>query len=528
MRRIISAIGIVSLVLSASAKIEEAIDAALTDGIVMGTPFADGMVLQRGMKVPVWGKVNPGGNSLPPKVTVSFAGQKKSAMADPATGVWKVELDPMEASKESRTMTVVKETGFWFVDLFSSPTDTVEIKDVLVGEVWFASGQSNMECPIWGSDPRYRDGKGGLMTEMTSLPLVRYAKNERAWSVEPKALKSCWCKFEPEDLQTMKRVTTRLGGSNTGLSLSAVAFYYARELYLALGVPIGIVDSSWGGTNIDAWTPRCGYEGCDKSIQATADYKVKADWDAKTDKIGPISNNCQQPTVLFNGMVDSWAPMAMRGFIWYQGCHNAWEPQLYCAKMHALYNGWSRRFENPDLKLYFVQLAPYDWNWNRLVAAQDKFVAEEPHAQLAVTADVGNFDDIHPNDKETVAQRLVVHALKRDYGRDIPEDCSPVFKSAAFGDGEVVLSFDHAESWYVYAPNRSVEPPFEVRGTNGVWTAARLQNVDKSGKIKGKGLTLKAEGAGEISGVRYMGRAKTAGTLYNQASLPLGPFEALK
>ena len=527
MRKSILVLGLVSLVFSASAKIE------------MGTPFSDGMVLQRGMKVPVWGKVVPDTEGLAKpgeggpkvvlpgnrKITVSFAGQSKTVESDMFSGRWRVEFDPMAASAEGRTMTVAeKKPGL----LFDSTVSSVEIRDVLVGEVWFASGQSNMECPIWGSDPRYRDGKGGLMTEMTSLPLVRYAKNERAWSVEPKALKSCWCKFEPEDLQTMKRVTTWLGGSNTGLSLSAVAFYYARELYLALGVPIGIVDSSWGGTNIDAWTPRCGYEGCDKSIQATADYKVKADWDAKTDKVGPISNNCQQPTVLFNGMVDSWAPMAMRGFIWYQGCHNAWEPQFYCAKMHALYNGWSRRFENPDLKFYFVQLAPYDWNWNRLVAAQDKFVAEEPHAQIAVTADVGNFDDIHPNDKETVAQRLVVHALKRDYGRDIPEDCSPVFKSAAFGDGEVVLSFDHAESWYVYAPNRSVEPPFEVRGTNGVWTAARLQNVDKSGKIKGKGLTLKAEGAGEISGVRYMGRAKTAGTLYNQASLPLGPFEALK
>ena len=129
MKRIAVVLGLTSLVLSASAKIE------------MGTPFSDGAVLQRGMKVPVWGKVVPEMNScLTRSVTVSFAGQTKTATADPVTGVWKIELDPMEASKESRTMTVVEETGKWFVDLFSSPVDTVEIKDVLVGEVMPGNG----------------------------------------------------------------------------------------------------------------------------------------------------------------------------------------------------------------------------------------------------------------------------------------------------------------------------------------------------------------------------------------------------
>ena len=213
---------------------------------------------------------------------------------------------------------------------FGSTTDAVDVKDVLVGEVWFASGQSNMECPIWGGGTRYRDGKGGLMTTMTYLPYVRFAKNDKQWKDQPATAKSQgWKKFEPSFF--------------SGYTLSAVAFYYARELYLALGVPIGIVDASWGGTNIDAWTPRCGYDGCDESIKATADYKVKAekDWKAEKDKRGPVSSPHQQPTALWNGMVASWAPMAMRGFIWYQGCHNSGESQLYCAKMHALYNGWT-------------------------------------------------------------------------------------------------------------------------------------------------------------------------------------------
>ena len=503
MKKAILVLGLTSLVLSASAKIE------------MGTPFSDGAVLQRGMKVPVWGKCGP--YKFKRDVVVEFAGQKKIAKIE-TLGRWSVMLDPMEASSESRTMTVTERTYDVFFGLWSSSTDTVEIKDVLVGEVWFASGQSNMECPIWGDNTRYRDGKGGLMTAITHLPYVRFAKNDKQWTVDPgKARTPGWKRFEP--------------ASFTGYVLSAVAFYYARELYLALDVPIGIVDASWGGTNIDAWTPRCGYEGCDSSVKATADYVIKKNWNAQTDKTGPISAVHQQPTVLWNGMVDSWAPMAMRGFIWYQGCHNAGESQFYCAKLHALYNGWARAFANPDLKLYLVQLAPCTQNWMGICMAQNKFVAEQKNAAIAVTADVGNFYDIHPNDKEIVAKRLVLHALKRDYGFDVPEDDSPVFKSASYeADGTVKVDFDHVRGWYVYAPNHSREAAFEVAGTNGVWTAAKIVNWRgaRSDYVDGSVIAVKSDKVAEPVKVRYMGKPKTAGTLYNQASLPLGPFEAAK
>ena len=510
MKKIILVSCILSLVLAASAKIE------------MGTPFSDGAVLQRGMKVPVWGKVTPPPGKSQRTVAVAFGGQEKSATADPFTGCWRVELDPMEASKESRTLKVRELIAGVFLD---DVIDVVEVKDVLVGEVWFASGQSNMECPIVGGNTRYRDGKGALMTAMTRLPFVRFAKNNKQWSVASERAKSQgWKKYEPN--------------SFAGYTLSAVAFYYARELYFALDVPIGIVDSSWGGTNIDAWTPRCGYEGCDSTIAETAAYPVKRDWVKESDAKGPIREAHQQPTVLFNGMVASWAPMAMRGFIWYQGCHNSGESALYRAKLHALYNGWSKAFANPDLKLYLVQLAPYTQNWMGICMAQNQFVAEQGNAALAVTADVGNFDDIHPNDKETVAQRLAVHALKRDYGFEISEDDSPVFKSADFADGKVEMDFDHVKGWYVYAPNRSRDTAFEVAGTNGVWTVAKIVNYrqakGKDGKptetdfIDGARIVVAAEGVADPVKVRYMGKVRTAGTLYNQANLPLGPFEATK
>ena len=230
--------------------------------IRLGTPFSDGAVLQRGMKVPVWGTVSPAEG----EVTVEFAGQVKSTGVDAATGRWQVELEPMEASKESRKMTV------------STPSEKVEIHDILVGEVWFASGQSNMECPIWGSNTRYRDMKSGFMADMTRLPFVRYIKSPKKWTVEPLAfIDTKWHKFDPEGLKIVY---------HNGCGLSAVAFYYARELYLALDIPIGIVDASYGGTNIDAWTPRSAYEGCDGRLKHVADYPIKADWKAETDKAG--------------------------------------------------------------------------------------------------------------------------------------------------------------------------------------------------------------------------------------------------
>ena len=479
--------------------------------IEMGAPFTDGAVLQRGMPVPVWGRVAPraGVTGAPSfegrKVKVSFAGQEKTAAVG-ADGKWKVVLDPMTASKESRTMKVC--------ELGVEHGEELEIKDVLVGEVWFASGQSNMECPIWGSCARYRDMKGGFMTAMTRLPNVRYVKCERKWSAEPVELSATWRKFTPEGLLHFNQIATHVGGGDSEeIALSAVAFYYARELYLALDVPIGIVDVSWGGSNIDAWIPKCGYDGCPASIQK------------------------QQTPGMYNGMVAAFAPMAVRGMIWYQGCTNWFkkEGDVYCDKLHALYNGWSREFANKDLKIYLAQLAPWEQNWMEICIAQTKFCAEEKNAALAVLADVGNFRDIHPNDKEIVAKRLVLHALKRDYGFDIPEDDSPVLKSVSFDGGKARLAFDHVKDWYVYAPDHSRAPAFELAGEDGVWHPATILNYRKrknsEGKetgtdfIDGPEIVLSSAEVSNPVKVRYMGKPLTSGTLYNEASLPLGPFE---
>ncbi|MBP5319388.1 MAG: hypothetical protein J6334_00250 [Kiritimatiellae bacterium] len=462
--------------------------------VQLATPFGDGMVLQRDRAVPVWGKAAPG-----EKIKVTFAGQSREAVAA-ADGAWQVTLDPMAASKENRELTV-------------AGANTVTVKNVLVGEVWFASGQSNMECPIWGNNPRYRDGKGAMMIRSTVRPYIRWAKNPKAWSATPKPLANAvWRDYSPASFD-----------EKNGMFLSAVAYYYALELYGALEIPIGIIDSSWGGTNIDAWTPRCGYEN-HPELKDVADYPVTANWD-KAQRRGPVSGSNQQPTVLWNGMVDAWTPFAIRGFIWYQGCHNNGEARRYCSKMHALYDGWAKAFRNPDLKLYFVELAPYSASWFELQRSQMRFAAEEKNAAIAVTCDAGNIHDIHPNDKEIVAKRLALHALKRDYGFDAIRDNAPTLKEWRIEGNAFVLTFNDAEGWYVYSADRSVTPSFEIAGKDNKFFPAKLLNVNRDGNVKGKELRIAADNVQEPVRLRYLAKSPYTGTLYSDASLPLGPFD---
>ncbi len=460
--------------------------------VEMAAPFADNMVLQRERAVPVWGKADPG-----ERVTVTFAGQTKRAVAG-ADGAWRVSLDPLAASKERRRL-VAEGAG-----------NKVSIGNVVVGEVWFASGQSNMECPIWGPNPRYRDAKGGIMTQMVRRPFIRYVKNKRSWKTAPDlTLEAKWLELTPENLREVQ--------------FSAVAFYYALELYGALDIPVGIIDSSWGGSNIDAWTPPCGYEGKD-GLKDLAAYKPTVD-PAKSCR----KSMHQQPNVMWNGMVAAYAPFAFRGMIWYQGCSNAGEAWRYCEKMHAMFDGWKKEFENPGMKIYFAQLAPYKNNWFELQKAQSKFAKEEPAAALSVLCDAGNLHDIHPADKQIVAQRLALHALKRDYGFSNIIDDSPVLENWRIEDGKFVLSFANAKRWYFYNDDYSMRiDGFEIAGPDGKFAPAKVMNekADNKGNLKGAELVVAADGVKKPRMLRYLSQKPWTGALYSfDSGLPLGSFE---
>lgn len=488
--------------------------------VKLASPFADGMVLQRDKEVAVWGTADAG-----EKVKVMFAGTEVEATAD-ENGAWRVYLPKMEASKEGRVLTVTSlnpNTQTPSTQTLSTQT----ISDVLVGEVWYCSGQSNTEMPLVGKNPHFSDRQGRLVAQMTRKPLVRYAyASDYKFSGEPLKVapyKVEWKTFTPENL-----------GKEP--SFSAMGVYFALELYSALDIPVGMVGSYWGGTNIDAWTPREGYEN-HPELKETAEWKFvpESEW-TDANRKGPIGNKQQQTSVLWNEMVEPWCPMTMRGFIWYQGCHNSAEGDLYRIKMHALYDGWSKKFENPDLKLYFVQLAPFHRTWWGVQQAQAKFVAEEKNAALVTTGDIGNSSDIHPNEKGTIGKRLAALALKHDYGFENLVADAPTLRGICSEEGRLILSFNNAKGWYVYQPDWGVDYGFEIAGPDGEWKKAYIVNVNggakerkdwlTTGTSEGRDLILAADGVEKPMKVRYLYSKPWIGTVYADSGLPLGPFEA--
>ena len=488
-----------------------AVSAVSVAAVEVASPFSDGMVLQRGMKVPVWGWAEPGES-----VTVAFRGVSRTAKAD-ANGRWRVYLPPMEASKGRRELRA---------------GDRV-VRDVVVGEVWYCSGQSNMALPLVGGNPRGRDRNGSLVAQTTVRPFIRYAHVKTGVKTRPQERSAepvVWKPFTPENLRD---------------GISAVAFYYALELYGALDIPIGLVGIYRGGSRLEPWVPNEGFRAV-PGLEAFADYRPVEGKEFSKDALLALCPNIIkshlttifQPSVHWNAMVEPWAPYAARGMIWYQGEANAADGEIYALKMRALLKGWAMRFENPGFRLYFAQLAPNGAGPVALQEVQQRFADEEPNAAIAVISDLGNNSDIHPNEKEFVAKRLAVHALKRDYGFKDAKDESPAFESWRADGAKAVVRFRNAESLYVYNKDFSGWANFELSWADGAWKAAKIANLKKrkwsngkeffSGEVEGGAeIVLEADGVAEPKGVRYMHSRPWTGTVYNEVNLPLGPFHSM-
>lgn len=450
--------------------------------VTLAPVFGDNMVLQRELPAAVWGVADP-----QEEVTVTFAGQSVKAKADDK-GTWKLRLAAMPACKESRTLTATGQSS-----------DAV-VNNVLVGEVWLCSGQSNMEQPLWGGNAKFRDDKGAMMASLANCPFIRFARMPNYdFSVTPRT-------DYPMQWQVMQ--------PDTAAPLSAVSFYYGLELYRALDIPIGLVTSHWGGTRIEPWTPPCGFESV-PSLKGVLDSLA-----GLKPKTEGVKNLHQQPTVLFNRMIYPFVPYTFRGAIWYQGESNLADGAGYCDKMHALVNGWKKVFENPAFKFYFVQLAPFNYGGDgtRLPVmweTQRKFTEEENDAGMAVITDVGNLRDIHPGDKETVGRRLALLALNRDYGfKGIKAD-SPTLKESKVEGSKFVLTFDHAEGWYT--TKNEPAKNFEVAGEDGAFVAATVE-------IKGAQLVVGSDKVASPKQLRFMWDQTCEGNLYNEACLLPGAF----
>ena len=483
--------------------------------------FSDNMVLQRGEPAPVWGWADAG-----EKITVRFAGQEKTTEADDE-GRWRLALDPLDASREPRTLTVAGE-------------EATKLENVLVGEVWVCSGQSNMEWPVSASNNASEE------IASADYPRIRLITVKKTVADQPRQdFEGEWVECSPQTVG----------------SFSAVGYFFGRKLHKELNVPIGLIDSTWGGTPAEAWTRRQALENQDaldpllerwrRSIEeydaerATARYEEELErWKqaaAKAEAEGTKppgkprrqndpADSPHRPAVLYNGMIAPLVPYAIRGVIWYQGESNASRAYQYRTIFPTMIRSWRRAWGQGELPFYFVQLAnfmerkeePGDSAWAELREAQLMTLRELPNTGMAVITDIGEAHDIHPRNKQDVGKRLARWTLAKDYGKDVVHS-GPLFQRAEFKDGEVVLRFDHVGGGLVAKGDALTdEEQRELRGFAIAGADKQFQWADA--KIEGDTVIVSHPDIENPKAVRYNWADNPAGNLYNEAGLPASPF----
>jgi sialate O-acetylesterase len=455
--------------------------------VKLASIFGDTMVLQRELPVPVWGWAEPG-----EAITVTIGSQTKKTEAD-ADGKWQVKLDALKTNAKGQTLKVAGK-------------NTIELNDVLIGEVWICSGQSNMEWALSGT----MNAKAEVAA--AQHPQIRLF-NVPGHTTSPLAKDTCpgnWQICQPQAAQ----------------GFSAVGYFFGRRLQQELNVPIGLVGSNWGGTRIEPWTSPAGFHSVPE-LKAIAD-KVDA-YSAET-KVGGGS-----PSAIYNAMIHPLAPFAMRGAIWYQGESNGGEGESYYHKTQALVNGWRELF-NPELAFYWVQLA--DWQkpnedpaggngWAKLREAQRKSLGIK-HTGMAVIIDIGQTNDIHPRNKQDVGWRLAQWALHQTYHRQDIVPSGPLFKGHKVEANSIRLSFDSVGSGLIVGKKEGLEPTKEVKA--GVLQRFAIAGADKKwhwaeATIDGDTVVVKSAEVTEPVAVRYAYSMNPAGAnLYNKEGIPASPF----
>jgi sialate O-acetylesterase len=459
--------------------------------------FSDNMVLQRGVPVTVWGWANDG-----EKVTVRFRGKTVSATTKNLE--WQVKLPVMKAGGPD-TLTI------------STPTDTLQFTNALVGEVWVCSGQSNMEWPL----NRTFEPQAAIASATNNQ--IRLFKIPKKRMASPTTLvDSSWSVLSPERAQ----------------DFSAVAYYFGRDLHKALGVPIGLIGTYWGGTPAEAWTSRAGLEIDRRHRQKTVDDPdtahsnwVKAmhqfEQEREAAKKEGKSFDRRAPWEpwrggeLFNGMIAPLLPYNIKGAIWYQGENNAPNAARYRDIYPNMIRDW-RRHWNDDFTFICVQLAPFkpiqaepvESDWAELREAQLLATKILPKVGMAVITDVGDEKDIHPGKKEPVGQRLALAARAIAYGQKI-EHSGPSYSGMKTENDKVILSFSNLGGGLV--ANEGPLKGFAVAGADRKFVWADAQ-------ITGDKVVVSSSKVSQPVAVRYGWADYPVVNLWNKAGLPASPF----
>jgi sialate O-acetylesterase len=467
------------------------------------------MVLQRGMPVPVWGTAANG-----EKVTVRFQGQTAAAVAE--DGKWSVRLAAIEAGGPA--------------ELVISGDNTVTVKNVLVGEVWVCSGQSNMAMTVSRSE------NAEEAIARSANPEIRLFTVPRGGADEPQTeVDGSWSECGPETV----------GG------FSAAGYFFGKHLQEELGVPVGLINSSVGGTPAEAWTGRPVLaskpelksildahaetvkrypEALERYEEALGKWKEEAAAARKEGKtlgrrapqppMGP--DNPKRPAALYYAMISPLQPFAIRGAIWYQGEANSGRAYQYRSLLPAMIGCWRDDWGQGDFPFLVVQLAPYmkiqeepgESAWAELREAQLLTMLTVPNTATAVITDVGEENDIHPKKKKPVGDRLALAARALAYGEKI-EYSGPIFKAMKVEGGKVILSFDHLGGGLVAKGDKLTG--FTIAGED-----RKFVNADAA--IEGDTVVVSSPEVSRPAAVRFGWANFPLGNLWNRAGLPASPF----
>jgi sialate O-acetylesterase len=483
-------------------------------GIRAASVFSDHMVLQRDGKIPIWGSAEVG-----EEVVVQFAGQRKVARAG-SDRKWRVDLDPIPANSQGQELTISSGTA-------AAPVAT--FTDVLVGEVWLCSGQSNM---AWTVREKGINVKNAEQEQAgANYPLIRQLKAPKSNAKAPAdSFQAAWTVCSPETV----------GG------FSGVAYFFARDLFARLNVPIGIINTSYSGTPIESWLSEETFASAPACSAARARFaETKAKWPeileayraqteawtreseaAKADGLTFAKQKPRQPVgpghpyspvTVYNAMLHPIIPYGMRGAIWYQGEGNVRQADEYEGLLTALITQWREEWGQGNFPFLYVQLPNYkgetaepDWAWLRDAQAR---VLAAPNTGMTVNIDVGDPNDLHPKNKQDVGKRLAALALATVYKHsDIPHS-GPIFAGAERQGKFMKIAFRNAEG-------------LEIRGAAGALEIAGEDRVfhPATAALSGQALVVSAPEVAEPVAVRYAWQNAPVACLYNAAGFPAAPF----
>lgn len=451
--------------------------------IKLASIFSDNMVLQQETSSKIWGKASVDKNL---ELRTSWDGK-----------VYKTKVD--KNGRFSVDITTPKGSYTTYEISISDGRESVILKDVLIGEVWFCSGQSNMEMPVKGYKGQPVFGSHPYIFNAEPTRGIRFFTIKNDWSKIPKDdVIGTWTKHTSQEVA----------------DFSAAAYFFGDLLEKKLQIPIGLIHCAWGASTIEAWMP-------EETLKKFPEVNLSV---LQANEFGWPNGT---PTLLYNAMVEPIRGLAVKGVIWYQGEANSGNPALYKKLFPALVQDWRSFFKNDELPVYYAQIAPWmnehkdNIDWALFRQAQLELMAEVPNTGMIITADAGDEFFSHPPHKIKVGERFAYWALAKTYGLKGFMHSGPIYKSyEKLKDGVVELSFDFGDEGL--NPEKQNVEGFEIAGNDGRFVKAQAKIFDATNKVR-----VWSDEVKEPVEIRYCFKNYALGELKNNAGFPAAPFRVI-